>query len=251
MHKMKKLNDILLKDILARRKYAEEWQRDCSNLLAQGVSLRQIGLVIETANQLDVAPWLTDDDLIDDGVALKEIQRTFTSIARLKSLLGISYHFGDYLKSKNFDPSTGIEIPYFIYQHFYEEIRQDYSVDVELDWQISVELGNNLALSAIPLFGKYDAIIPATDEEAAGITAALLADRYQCLSYDSYNGLLELETIDDKRKVQIEVRCLSSKFKSHRHCGVCVVDDNEICHPNCQQSKRLSFSHLLKRHMAD
>ncbi len=57
---MKKLTDIILKDILARRKYVEEWQRDCSNLLAQGVSLRQIGLVIDTANQLDVAPWLTD-----------------------------------------------------------------------------------------------------------------------------------------------------------------------------------------------
>ncbi|HDY7763909.1 TPA: hypothetical protein RQJ93_004629, partial [Vibrio vulnificus] len=56
---MKKLTDIILKDILARRKYVEEWQRDCSNLLAQGVSLRQIGLVIDTANQLDVAPWLT------------------------------------------------------------------------------------------------------------------------------------------------------------------------------------------------
>lgn len=216
---MKKLNDILLKDILARRKYAEEWQRDCSNLLAQGVSLRQIGLVIETANQLDVAPWLTDDDLIDDGVALKEIQRTFTSIARLKSLLGISYHFGDYLRSNNFDPSTGIEIPYFIYQHFYEEIRNDYSIDLKLDWQICVELGNNIALSSIPLFGKYNAIIPATDEEAAGITAALLADRYKCLSYDTNNGLLELETIDDKRKVQVEVRCLSSKIATGRERG--------------------------------
>ncbi|HCH1699177.1 hypothetical protein [Vibrio parahaemolyticus] len=246
---MKKLTDIILKDILARRKYVEEWQRDCSNLLAQGVSLRQIGLVIDTANQLDVAPWLTDDDLINDGVALKEIQSTFTSIVRLKNLLGISYHFGDYLKSKNFDPSTGIDIPYFIYQHFYEEIRKDYSMDFKLDWQICVDLGNNLVLSSLTLFGKYNAIIPATDEEAAGITAALLADRYQCLSYDPLTSLLQLETIDDKRKVQIEVRCLSSKFKSNRHCGVCVVDDNEICHPRSKQSKRLSFSHLLKRHM--
>mgnify|MGYP001024960006 CR=1 FL=1 len=248
---MRKLNDAILKDILARRLGDEDWKRDCSNLLAQGVSLRQIGLVMDTANQLEVDPLLTEDSLVEDGITHKEIEHTFSSVEKLKSLLGISYHFSDYLTAKNFDPAAGIDIPYFIYQYFYEEIRNDYSIDLKLDWQICVELGNNITLSSIPLFGKYNAIIPATDEEAAGITAALLADRYKCLSYDSNNGLLELETIDDQRKVQIEVRCLSSKFKSHRHCGVCVVDDNEICHPNCQQSKRLSFSHLLKRHMSD
>ncbi|EJG0589227.1 hypothetical protein C4G73_RS09585 [Vibrio parahaemolyticus] len=248
---MRRLNDTILKDILVRRKVDEEWKRDCSNLLTQGVSLRQIGLVIDTANQLEVNPLLTEEDLIEDGVTLKEIERTFVSIEKLKGLLGISYNFSDYLNAENFDPATGIDIPYFIYQHFYEEIRKDYSIDFKLDWQICVDLGNNLVLSSLPLFGKYDAIIPATDEEAAGITAALLADRYQCLSYDPRTSLLQLETIDDTRKVQIEVRCLSSKFKSNRHCGVCVVDDNEICHPRSKQSKRLSFAHLLKRHMAD
>lgn len=246
---MRKLNDAILKDILARRLGDEDWKRDCSNLLAQGVSLRQIGLVMDTANQLEVDPLLTEDSLLADGITHKEIEHTFSSIEKLKSLLGISYNFSDYLNAENFDPATGIDIPYFIYQHFYEEIRKDYSIDFKLDWQICVDLGNNLVLSSLQLFGKYSAIIPATDEEAAGITAALLADRYQYLSYDPLTSLLQLETIDDKRKVQIEVRCLSSKFKSNRHCGVCVVDDNEICHPRSKQSKRLSFSHLLKRHM--
>ncbi|EGR3261566.1 hypothetical protein DLI08_17465 [Vibrio parahaemolyticus] len=248
---MRKLNDTILKDILVRRKIDEEWKKDCSSLLTQGVSLRQIGLVIDTANQLEVNPLLTEEDLIEDGVTLKEIEHTFINIAKLKSLLGISYYFENYLADNHLDRSSGVAIPYFIYQHFHKEIRKDYSDDVELNWQIRVELSNDLAVSAIPLFGQYTAIVPATDKEAAGITAALLADRYQCLSYDSQTSLLELETIDDTRKVQIEVRCLSSKFKSNRHCGVCVVDDDEICHPRSKQSKRLSFAHLLKRHMAD
>lgn len=146
---MKTLNDTILKDILLRRKIDEEWKRDCSNLLTQGVSLRQIGLVIDTANQLEVNPLLAEEDLIEDGVTLKEIERTFVSIEKLKTLLGISYNFSDYLNAENFDPATGIDIPYFIYQHFYEEIRKDYSMDFKLDWQICVDLGNNLVCVVI------------------------------------------------------------------------------------------------------
>ncbi|HCE3407395.1 TPA: hypothetical protein NG605_004321 [Vibrio parahaemolyticus] len=246
---MKKLNDTILKDILERRAGDEQWMHDYSNLLHQGVSQRQIGLVIDIANQLDVDPLISEDTLLDDGVSRKEIEYTLTSVENVKNLLGINYTFQNYLKDTHFDASVGKDIPYFIYQQFYREIRRDYCTNNELDHQLNVILSDSVKVSSIKLFNDYRALIPATDVEAATVTAALLADNYQCIGYEEGASLLELETLRDSRRVKLEIRCLSSKFESLNYASVCVVDDCEVCHPRDSLRKKLSFPQLMKRHM--
>ncbi|MCV6004193.1 hypothetical protein OFO99_32670, partial [Escherichia coli] len=87
--------------------------------------------------------------------------------------------FDAYLRNAHFDPSVGMSISYYIFQQFYQEIRSDYSIGIEIDHQITVELGDNLDLSAIPLFKQFKEFIPATDSEAANVTAKLLLDQYE------------------------------------------------------------------------
>ncbi|MDF5485646.1 hypothetical protein P3672_30630, partial [Vibrio parahaemolyticus] len=156
-------------------------------------------------------------------------------------------------RNAHFDPSVGMSISYYIFQQFYQEIRSDYSIGIEIDHQITVELGDNLDLSAIPLFKQFKEFIPATDSEAANVTAKLLLDQYEYVGYFPELSILDLRTRDDGREVRLEVRCLSSHFSFRDICGVCVIDDKEICKPNETDihSRKLSFAHLIRRHMFD
>ncbi|EGQ7798839.1 hypothetical protein P6A00_001644 [Vibrio parahaemolyticus] len=250
---MKQLNDHILKDILSRESGVCEWQRDFSALLSTGVTLSQIALVLDTAKLLRVDPTIDDTTLCQGGISQYALSRTIGTTTKLKRLMGLEYDFDAYLRSAHFDPSVGMSISYFIYQQFYQEIRADYTVGTEIDHQITVELGDNLDLSAIPLFKQYKEFIPATDFEAANVTAKLLLDHYEYVGYYPELSILELLARDDNRQVQLEVRCLSSHFSYKNICGVCVIDDREICKPEeaDRQSKKLSFAHLLKRHMLD
>lgn len=251
--KMKRLDETILKDILSRADSVCEWQHDFSSLLSIGVTLSQIGLVLDTAKLLSVDPTIDDNALLQGGVSQQAIENTFGTTAKLKCLMGLEYDFNDYLKNSHFDPSVGMSISYFIFQQFHEEIRADYMLGTEIDHQITVELGGNLDLSAIPLFGQYKEFIPATNTEAANITAKLLWDQYEYVGYYPEISVLELRTRSDERKVCLEVRCLSSQFSFRDICGVCVIDDKEICKPDelDTQNRKLSFAHLIKRHMFD
>ncbi|WP_229617264.1 hypothetical protein [Vibrio parahaemolyticus] len=250
---MKYLNDRILKDILSRQTGVCEWQQDFSHLLSIGVTFSQIALVLDTAKLLRVDPTIDDSALMQGGVSQYAIEKTFGTTSKLKRLMGLEYSFEDYLKRNKFDPSVGMSISYFIFQQFYEEIRSDYTLGTEIDHQITVDLGNNLDLSAIPLFKQYKEFIPATDYEAANVAAKLLCDHYEYVGYYPELAMLELRSRDDDRKVCLEVRCLSSQFSFRDVCGVCVIDDKEICKPNETDihSRKLSFAHLIRRHMFD
>lgn len=250
---MRQLSEEILKEILSRHNGVCAWQNDFSSLLAVGVTLSQIGIVLDTAKLLKVDPTIDDIALCEGGLSHYAIEKTFGTINRLKRLMGLNYSFEDYLRNKHFDPSSGMSISYFIFQQFHEEIRADYTLDTEIDHQITVELSENLNLAAIPLFNQYKEFIPATDEEAANVTAKLLLDQYEYIGYIPEMAILELRTRSDNRKVSLEVRCLSSQFRFRDICGVCVIDDKEICKPDelDTQNRKLSFAHLIKRHMFD
>ncbi len=250
---MKYLNDRILKDILSRTDGVCDWQQDFSSLLSMGVTLSQIALVLDTAKLLRVDPTIDDLTICQGGVSQYALEKTIGTTAKLKQLMGLEYDFDAYLRNAHFDPSVGMSISYYIFQQFYEEIRSDYTLGTEIDHQITVDLGDNLHLSAIPLFKQYKEFIPATDYEAANVTAKLLCDHYEYIGYYPDLAMLELRARDDDRKVCLEVRCLSSQFSFKDVCGVCVVDDREVCKPEevDRQARKLSFAHLIKRHMFD
>ncbi|HCE4591604.1 TPA: hypothetical protein NGS02_001129 [Vibrio parahaemolyticus] len=250
---MKQLDDLILKDILSRTDGVCDWQRDFSSLLSMGVTLSQIALVLDTAKLLRTDPTIDDLTLCQGGVSQYALEKTIGTTAKLKQLMGLEYGFDAYLRNAHFDPSVGMSISYYIFQQFYQEIRADYSIGTEIDHQITVELGDNLELSAIPLFKQFKELIPATDSEAANVTAKLLLDQYEYVGYFPELSILALRTRDDAREVRLEVRCLSSQFSFQDICGVCVVDDREVCKPEevDRQARKLSFAHLIKRHMFD
>ncbi|MEZ8106028.1 hypothetical protein [Vibrio cortegadensis] len=250
---MTQLSEEILKEILSRHNGVCEWQNDFSSLLAVGVTLSQIGIVLDTAKLLSVDPTIDDNALIQGGVSQQAIENTFGTTAKLKQLMGLEYDFDAYLRNAHFDPSVGMSISYFIFQQFHEEIRADYTLGTEIDHQITVELGDNLDLSAIPLFKQYKEFIPATDFEAANVTAKLLLDQYEYVGYFPELSILELLAREDNRPVRLEVRCLSSQFSYRDICGVCVIDDKEICKPQELDihNRKLSFADLIKRHMFD
>ncbi|ANS87723.1 hypothetical protein VSVS12_04023 [Vibrio scophthalmi] len=226
-------------------------QQDISRYLVRGLSPVDIGLIEMATTLLRTEPYLQEQDLIDQGIGKQHIKRILGGVEHFKSLLGLEdYCFADYLRDQKLDISSGVTIPYFIYQVFSDDIRRDYvSPDnpPQIVSTLNIEIEAGYQLNTIPILGKLYTQVPATDVEMMVVSFGLLLNDYHFVDYEMTTSILTLKAKSRDHTVDIEVRCFASQFKTQTEAGICVIDDS-FPMKNHQCKKRvLSLKQLIER----
>ncbi|MEZ9872223.1 hypothetical protein [Vibrio sp. 10N.261.51.C6] len=118
---------------------------DLSYFLHLGITQAEIGTIDYVWDQLTNCPWLEEDDFAAKDVSAWQCENILGGFFNFKELLGIEdYSFSDWLQQQ--DTSNGIGIPYFLYQKFASEIREDFMEDMRLQQNLKVVLSKNLQL---------------------------------------------------------------------------------------------------------
>jgi hypothetical protein len=197
---------------------------DLSYFLHLGITQAEIGTIDYVCDQLNHCPWLEETDFINKGVSLWQCKNVLGGFNNFKELLGIEdYSFSDWLEQQ--DMSNGLAIPYFLYQKFATEIRQDFMEDMRLQQNLEVVLSKNLQYRYIDVHNVAECIIPASDIEAAVVTILLYCLSHQYKSLDTEKSVVVMEDKVTKQVVSIEVKCLASKLCERTDLSVCVIDD--------------------------
>ncbi|WP_394239947.1 hypothetical protein [Vibrio astriarenae] len=197
---------------------------DFSYFLHLGITQAEIGTIDYVCDQLNRCPWLEETDFINKGVSLWQCQNILGGFKNFRELLGIEdYSFSDWLEQQ--DMSNGLAIPYFLYQKFATEIRQDFMENMRLQHNLNVVLSNEQQFQYINVHDVAECVIPATDIEAAVATILMFCVTHKYKSLDTMRSVVEIEDKITEQIISIEVKCLASKFNERTDLSVCVIDD--------------------------
>lgn len=134
---------------------------DMQRFLMRGVTELEIGLIDTAIRLLRESPYLSDIDFAKLGFSHKGIQRVLGGVNHFKTLLHIEeYSLMAWVQDNGLQDENCITLPYFIYQHYADEIRANHMEGFALTSQFQVDLGQQLARSMIFKCGTSDPIQP-------------------------------------------------------------------------------------------
>lgn len=196
--------------------------------------------------QLKAVPSLDEREFIEQSEVT--LLRKLGGLSLVKLAMGIDEsEFIPHMKNGMADEQQALCLKYSAYLRYANSIKtSDGSIRSWLLSNVTVEFSDGLQLQSIPINREESVAIPSSDQEAALVGAALIADRYQLITYDARSSLMSLLCSRDQRVVTIEVRCLSSKLTSNSHDAFCVENDAEpvLCD---QKRKIVLFTEQIRR----
>ncbi|EGQ8539267.1 hypothetical protein [Vibrio parahaemolyticus] len=175
--------------------------------------------------QLKAAPSLDEREFPEQSEVT--LLRKLGGLSSVKLAMGIDESDCiPHTKNGMVHEQQGLCLTYSDYLRYASSIKtSEDSIQSWLLRNITVEFTDGLQLQSIPITRDEFVAIPSSDQEAALVGAALLADRYQLITYDARSSLMSLLCLRDQRVVTIEVRCLSSTLTNSHYDAFCVEND--------------------------
>ncbi|MEZ8339462.1 hypothetical protein AB6C52_16670 [Vibrio cyclitrophicus] len=216
------LRQALIKILSQGASYRE--QLDLSSFLKSGVTEQQIAIIDSSLNLLKESPYLSHEDFVDFGYSDKQIRHTLGDIDAFKSLVGIDrYCYADWLVHNNLNADDNFCLPFIVYQHFAEEIRENYMINsIYLDENLRVQVGED-ALSCLTFKCGSDFRLPIDESEIVPFILLSRAGKYTRINISDDSTSLTL--FSDVNEVELEVRVYSSQFTNPKRIGICLIDD--------------------------
>lgn len=233
------LRQALIKILNQGASYRE--QLDLSSFLKSGVTEQQIAIIDSSLNLLKESPYLTHEDFVEFGYSDKQIRHTLGDIDAFKSLVGIDrYRYADWLSHNNLNADDNFCLPFIVYQHFIDEIRQNHMINnIYLDENLRVQLGEE-ALNCLTFKCGSNSRIPINESEMVPLILLSRAGKYTRVKTSGDSTLLTL--ISNSQDVEVEVKVYASQFTRPELIGVCLIDDRYIKSTSKQVFKLSDFA---------
>ncbi|MGV2989390.1 hypothetical protein ACE1OE_17235 [Vibrio sp. E150_011] len=198
---------------------------DLSYFLKLGITEAEIGFYDRAIDLLMKCPWFDEEDFFtEEAMSPTQSKNILGGFLEFKKLLGIEdYTFSAWLQQQ--DVSNGLAIPYFLYQKFWREIREDFMEDKRLQNNLKIVLSNEQQFQYINIHDVAECVVPATDLESAVATVLIYCVTHKCNSLDTERCIIEIEDRLTHTTMSIEVKCLASHFCEKTDLSVCIIDD--------------------------
>ncbi|CAH8185682.1 hypothetical protein [Vibrio aestuarianus] len=219
---------------------------DYSTMLNIGFTQNDLMAFKSIIRQLMAAPSLDEREFPEQSEVT--LLRKLGGLSLVKLAMGIDEReFIPHMKNGMADEQQGLCLTYSAYLRYANSIKaSDGSIRSWLLSNLTVEFTDGLQLQSIPITREESVAIPSSDHEAALVGAALLADRYQLITYDARSSLMSLICLRDQRAVTIEVRCLSSTLTNSHYDAFCVENDAKTTSFD-KKRKVITFSDQIKK----
>jgi hypothetical protein len=246
---MTKLTDQMRTDIITALIEGSSYREsvDMQQFLKRGVTESEIGLIDTSIQLLHESPYLTDRDFENLGYSYKSVQLILGGISHFKSLLNLEeYTLQNWIVDNGLQYETPITLPYFIYQHFVDEIRTHHMSGLMLSSDFEVELGGHSARSIIFKCGT-SLLLPKDATEMAAYIILSRFGRYKSMTFDSETNTLTAET--EHCSLNVEVKIFASQLTQQTPISVCLIDDIPDCdYVSRSSTKILKLSEFSMRH---
>lgn len=219
---------------------------DYSPMLNIGFTQNDLRALKSILRQLKANPSLDEREFIEQSEA--KLLHKLGGLSLVKLAMGIEEsEFIPHMKNGMADEHQGLCLKYSAYLRYANSIKtSDGSIRSWLLSNLTVEFSDGLQLQSIPINREESVAIPSSDQEAALVGAALIADRYQLITYDARSSLMSLLCLRDQRVVTIEVRCLSSMLTNSHYDAFCVENDAKTTSFD-KKRKVITFSDQIRR----
>lgn len=202
-------------------------QSDFYRFLQSGVTLSEIGILDYVRAQLKAHPFLLPQDFLEKDISLKAQERVLGGLCNFKELIGIQKPtFSEWLTTQN--TSNGLAIPYWVYVHFADEIKENFIESHVLVRGLSIELDERKQFRYFELPKVARSIVPSNNLELAVVATMLLTGNYQYIRFDREESVLRLKNLMKDYEVDIEVSCLASQLEGKTAKAISVINDSEL-----------------------
>ncbi|MGF1773460.1 hypothetical protein L4C42_14225 [Vibrio wakamikoensis] len=246
---MTKLTDQMRAEIINVLVEGESYREsiDMQRFLVRGVTEFEIGLIDTAIRLLHESPYLSDVDFENLGFSHKGIQRVLGGVNHFKTLLHIEeYSLMAWVQDNGLQDENCITLPYFVYQHYVDEIRANHLEGFALTSYFQVDLGQQLARAMTFKCGT-SLLLPKDPMEIAAYIILSRFGRYRSMTYDFERTILTAE--NEHRSIEIEVKVFSSQLTRTTPIAVCLIDDiPELDYVSRSSTKILHLHDFSMRH---